>query len=228
MGQPLILDRPFQDSVATAILEPSFQVGWGMADIKHFDPDTALETVVRLFWMRGVASTGIQDIVTATGLSRSSLYATFGGKQELYRAALNRYVEQKSHPVFQRLSKDERGLPAISEFFSGLIEARCSGEYARWGCMVSNAHAGAENSDPEVRVLLDRHHQELRNALLAALLTAEAQGQLTPDHDPGASADLLALLAYGVNLRSRAGADARDLGRTVTAALASLGRRETP
>lgn len=196
-----------------------------MPDIKHFDPDATLETVVRLFWQRGVASTGIQDVVTATGLNRSSLYATFGGKQELYLAALRRYLEQRSQPTFQRLAEDERGLPAVSEFFAGLIEARCSGEYARWGCMVSNAHAGAENSDPEVRAVLDQHHQELRDAMYAALVTAGRQGQLSSGADPGASADLLALLAYGVNLRSRAGADAATLRKTVSAALDSIGVR---
>ncbi|WP_405814223.1 TetR/AcrR family transcriptional regulator [Streptomyces sp. NBC_01390] len=193
-----------------------------MPDIKHFDPDTTLETVVRLFWRQGVASTGIQDVVTATGLNRSSLYATFGGKQELYLTALRRYLEQRSQPMFQRLAEDARGLPAISDFFAGLIVARCSGEYARWGCMVSNAHAGAENSDPEVRAVLDQHHQELRDAMYTALVTAEAQGHLAPGADPGASADLLALLAYGVNLRSRAGADATTLRKTVTAALDSI------
>ncbi|MEU6384552.1 TetR/AcrR family transcriptional regulator [Streptomyces bauhiniae] len=193
-----------------------------MPDIKHFDPDATLETVVRLFWRQGVASTGIQDVVTATGLNRSSLYATFGGKQELYLAALRRYLELRSQPVFRRVAEDGRGLPAVSEFFAGLIEARCSGEYARWGCMVSNAHAGAENSDPEVRGLLDQHHGELREAMYAALTTAERQGQLAPGTDPGAAADLLALLAYGVNLRSRAGADAEVLRGTVTAALGSM------
>ncbi|WP_030935788.1 TetR/AcrR family transcriptional regulator [Streptomyces sp. NRRL S-646] len=196
-----------------------------MPDIKHFDPDATLETVVRLFWRQGVASTGIQDVVSATGLNRSSLYATFGGKQELYLAALRRYLEQRSQPVFRRLAEDERGLPAVSEFFAGLIEARCSGEYARWGCMVSNAHAGVENSDPDVRALLDRHHRELREAMYAALVTAERRGQLAPGAAPDASADLLALLAYGVNLRSRAGADAATLRKTVTAALDSLGVR---
>lgn len=40
-----------------------------MSDIKHFDPDMALEAVVRLFWRQGPASTGIQDVVTATGLN---------------------------------------------------------------------------------------------------------------------------------------------------------------
>lgn len=193
-----------------------------MPDIKHFDPDATLDTVVRLFWRQGVASTGIQDVVTETGLNRSSLYATFGGKQELYLAALRCYLERRSQPMFRRLAEDERGLPAVAEFFAALIEARCLGEYARWGCMVSNAHAGAENGDPEIRALLDQHHQQLRDALCAALITADAQGQLAPGADPGSGADLLALLAYGVNLRSRAGAPAAALEKTVAAALASI------
>jgi TetR/AcrR family transcriptional regulator, transcriptional repressor for nem operon len=196
-----------------------------MPDIKHFDPDAALATVVRLFWRQGVASTGIQDVVTATGLNRSSLYATFGGKQELYRAALRRYVEQWSQPAFRSLAEDGRGLPAVAEFFGGLIAVRCSGEYARWGCMVANAHAGAEHTDPDVRALLDRHHQKLRDAMHTALTAAGAQGQLAPGTDPGAAADVLALLAYGVNLRSRAGADAQALEATVATALDALGAR---
>ncbi|NUP43502.1 MAG: TetR/AcrR family transcriptional regulator [Streptomyces sp.] len=196
-----------------------------MPDIKHFDPDAALATVVRLFWRQGVAATGIQDVVTATGLNRSSLYATFGGKQELYRAALRRYVEQWSQPAFRNLAEDGRGLPAIAEFFGGLIAVRCAGEYARWGCMVANAHTGAESTDPDVHALLDRHHQQLRDAMRTALTGAEAQGQLAPGTDPGAAADVLALLAYGVNLRSRAGADAQALEATVATALDALGAR---
>ncbi|MER5757132.1 TetR/AcrR family transcriptional regulator [Streptomyces sp. NPDC002088] len=196
-----------------------------MPDIKHFAPDAVLETVMRLFWRRGVATTGIQDIVTATGLNRSSLYATFGGKQELYRAALRRYLDQRSRPVLRRLAEDGRGLPAVAGFFDRLIEARCAGEYARWGCLVSNAHAGAEHSDPEVRALLDHHHQELRDAMQAALVAAEAQGQLAAGVDPSTSAELLTLLAYGVNLRSRADADATSLHSTVKATLQTLNGR---
>ncbi|NUT25427.1 MAG: TetR/AcrR family transcriptional regulator [Streptomyces sp.] len=196
-----------------------------MPDIKHFDPDAALDTVVRLFWRQGVASTGIQDIVSATGLNRSSLYATFGGKQDLYRAALERYVEHRSRPSLGRLTDDARGLPAITEFFNGLIETRCSGPYAQWGCMISNAHAGAENGDPGVRAILDRQHQRLRDALHTALLTARGRGQLGPAADPGTAADVLALLAHGVNLRSRAGADATELGTTVRAAIDAIGGR---
>ena len=110
-----------------------------MPDVKHFDPDAVLETVVRLFWRQGVASTGIQDVVAASGLNRSSLYSTFGSKQELYAASLRRYLKQRSQPMFQRLAEDERGLPAVEEFFSGLITARCSGS-TRDGAAWSPTH----------------------------------------------------------------------------------------
>ncbi|MFE9443576.1 TetR family transcriptional regulator C-terminal domain-containing protein [Streptomyces sp. NPDC006602] len=119
--------------------------------------------------------------------------------------------------------RSKPGLPAVHDFFASLIEARCSGAYARWGCMVTNAHAGGENRDPEVRAALDRHHHQLREALRTALVAAEAKGQLKPGTDAGAGADLLALLAYGVNPRSRAGTDARELTTTVTGALEALG-----
>ncbi|MCP9947652.1 TetR/AcrR family transcriptional regulator [Actinomadura madurae] len=117
--------------------------GGVVPDVKHFDPEHVLDQVVELFWRRGSASTGVGDVVAATGLSRSSLYATFGGKQELYLAALRRYVERRSRPVLEALAADGRGLPAIAAFFDQLIRARCEGPHARWGCMVSNAHAGA-------------------------------------------------------------------------------------
>jgi TetR/AcrR family transcriptional regulator, transcriptional repressor for nem operon len=57
----------------------------------------------------------------------------------------------------------------------------------------------------------------------SALGHARARGELGPDTDLDAAADLLALLAYGVNLRSRAGADPRELRRTVGAGIAGIG-----
>ncbi|MFI9815965.1 TetR/AcrR family transcriptional regulator [Saccharothrix variisporea] len=192
-----------------------------MPDVKHFDPDAVLDTVVRLFWQRGVATTGIQDIVDATGLNRSSLYSTFGGKQDLYRAALDRYARERTQ--LAPLEQDDRGLPAVTDFFHRLVDVRSSGEHAGWGCLISNAHAGAENEDPEVRAVLDRQHRRLHNALRQALHTARRLGQI--DTDPEAAASVLALLAHAVNLRSRAGADAEHLRATVDAAIAMIARR---
>lgn len=193
-----------------------------MPDVKHFDPDTALERVERLFWRHGTAATSIQDVADATGLNRSSLYATFGDKRRLYRTALRRYLDERALPAMRALAADDRGIPAIRAFFDALIDIRCTGEFAGWGCMIVNAHVGPEREDREVQQMLDEHHQALRTALRAALETARAQGTLSPSASPEQTAETLALVAYGLNLRSRTGATPESLRTTVTAALASL------
>ncbi|MGX1755797.1 TetR/AcrR family transcriptional regulator [Streptomyces lydicus] len=199
-----------------------------MPDIKHFNPDIVLDDALQIFWRQGLPTTGIQALVTATGVSRSSLYATFGSKDGLYAAALGRYIAQHSIPAFAHLSSAASGLTAIEEFFSGLIEVRCSGPVAGWGCMVTNAYAGPECTAPGIHTLLEEHHTMLEGAMRTALGTAEDLGQLQPDSDLDASAAVLATLAYGVNLRSRAGADAQALTDTVAAALAPLRARPSP
>ncbi|TDD17876.1 TetR/AcrR family transcriptional regulator [Kribbella turkmenica] len=189
-----------------------------MADVKHFDEAAALAAVEQLFWRRGVAATGIRDVVAATGLSRSSLYNAFGGKDELYLAAVRRYLDHRSRPMFERLAADERGLPAVAAFFDQLLGLRCAGEFAGWGCLVSNANA--DNPPAAARPLLAEHHAALRDAFAAALRNAELRDGVRV----GDAAELLTLLAYAVNLRSRSGATRAQLEAAVDAALAGLGR----
>jgi TetR/AcrR family transcriptional repressor of nem operon len=191
-----------------------------MADVKHFDETAALAAVELLFWRRGVAATGIQDVVTATGLSRSSLYNAFGGKDELYLAAVRHYLEHRSRPMFDRLATDGRGLPGVSAFFDRLLRMRCAGEFAGWGCLVSNANA--DNPPESARPLLAEHHAALRAAFAKALEVAEGKKQLRAGVEVDGASELLTLLAYAVNLRSRAGAPRSQLKAAVTAAVTAL------
>ncbi|MGC7103057.1 hypothetical protein ACPZ19_51075 [Amycolatopsis lurida] len=62
-------------------------------------------------------------------------------------------------------------------------------------------------------------------ALRDALTTVHRLGQLHADVHVDAAAGQLALLAYGVNLRSRAGAPAAELRRTVKDTLSALTKR---
>ncbi len=64
-----------------------------MARTKEFDPDVALRKVLDLFWRRGYEATSMADLVEHLGVARASIYATFGGKRELYLKALDRYGE---------------------------------------------------------------------------------------------------------------------------------------
>jgi len=191
-----------------------------MPDVKHFDEADALAAVELLFWRRGMATTGIQDVVAATGLSRSSLYNAFGGKDELYAAAVGRYLEHRSRPMFDRLASDGRGLAAVTAFFDRLLRLRYAGEFAGWGCLVSNANA--ENPPDAVRALLTDHHAALRDAFAAALKVAQSNEELRSGVEVDGAAELLTLLAYAVNLRSRSGATRAQLKAAVSTAIAAI------
>jgi TetR/AcrR family transcriptional repressor of nem operon len=193
-------------------------------DVKHFDPSAVVGTVQQLLWQRGWANIGVQDIVDVSGVGRSSLYATFGSKQDLCLAAIHHYLAEQAIPAFAGLEADGRGLPAIAKFFGGLITARSVGPRARWGCLVSNLQADGHGQEPGIAEVLAEHNRRLLAALSSALGSADDLSQLRENVDLHAAAEHLALLAHGINLRSKAGADEVTLRGAVSAALNALRR----
>jgi TetR/AcrR family transcriptional regulator, transcriptional repressor for nem operon len=55
-----------------------------MAGVRQFDRADVLDRAMVLFWKRGYEATSIRDLLTATGINRGSLYATFGDKKRLF------------------------------------------------------------------------------------------------------------------------------------------------
>src|ERR1700732_2110079 len=59
---------------------------------RSFDIDGALDRALRVFWRKGYEGASLSDLTKAVGVSRPSLYAAFGGKEALFRKALDRYL----------------------------------------------------------------------------------------------------------------------------------------
>src|ERR1700758_1767481 len=62
-----------------------------MARTKDFDEDEVLAKAMNLFWLKGYNATSMQDLVDGLGISRSSLYDTFGDKHALFVRSLENY-----------------------------------------------------------------------------------------------------------------------------------------
>ena len=73
-----------------------------MARTKDFDEDEVLTKAMNLFWLNGYNGTSMQDLVDGLGISRSSLYDTFGDKRSLFLKTLENY--KKNLFVFQFVS----------------------------------------------------------------------------------------------------------------------------
>ncbi|MDQ1142393.1 TetR/AcrR family transcriptional regulator [Pedobacter agri] len=72
-----------------------------MARTKVFNEAEVLDRAMNLFWEKGYHATSAQDLVDGLGISRSSLYDTYGDKHSLFVMALKRYREERIDPVIQ-------------------------------------------------------------------------------------------------------------------------------
>ncbi|MEZ4652849.1 MAG: helix-turn-helix domain-containing protein [Candidatus Eisenbacteria bacterium] len=79
----------------------------------EFDPEVALKNATELFWRRGYEATSLQDLLGATGLSKSSLYQTFGSKHELFEQCMSAYRHRLVRDLRERLDASPCGLRFI-------------------------------------------------------------------------------------------------------------------
>src|SRR6476659_2545331 len=89
---------------------------------RAFCMDKALDAALDLFWRKGYEGTSIVDLTEAMGINPPSLYAAFGGKEALFRQALDRY--EAKHAVFwnDALSAP-KAYDAIKTLLTGTAEA---------------------------------------------------------------------------------------------------------
>src|ERR1700686_4050790 len=58
---------------------------------RAFDPETALDRAMQVFWRKGYEGASLSDLTKAMRINRPSMYAAFGNKEALFRKALDRY-----------------------------------------------------------------------------------------------------------------------------------------
>jgi len=72
---------------------------------REFSCDKALDQALQVFWRKGYEGASMADLTAAMGITKPSLYAAFGNKEELFRKALDRYVDGPGGYFQQALTK---------------------------------------------------------------------------------------------------------------------------
>lgn len=67
----------------------------GMGRPRAFDADAALDRAMDVFWRHGYEGATIAQLTEAMSINPPSLYAAFGSKEGLLKAALDRYSEKR-------------------------------------------------------------------------------------------------------------------------------------
>lgn len=155
-----------------------------------------------LFWRRGYKGAGLADLIRHMGISRQSLYDTFGSKRDLFLRVLQHYRSTRLSDGLALLEREGSRLEnvrAVLRFFESLGEdPECR------GCMVANALVElGPSEDEEISGLLRDTLERLEGAIEQTLEAAQAQGELGPEKSPHQVARALTTAMIGMAVTGR-------------------------
>ncbi|MGQ0751410.1 MAG: TetR/AcrR family transcriptional regulator [Betaproteobacteria bacterium] len=177
-----------------------------MARPRAFDSDDALERAMQAFWAKGYRATSLDALCAATGLSRSSLYAAFGGKRALLHRSLDRYEEQGAARISAALARPGPVRDAIAGFMNDLIDRIAEGP-GRRGCFIGNCAAELARNDQATAARVRRSLARAEGLFRDALVRARARGELSRTADEDALARFLVSGIQGLRLVGKANSD---------------------
>lgn len=173
-----------------------------MARPLEFEVGAALDAAMEQFWRDGFEASSIQKLLTAMGINRGSLYATFGDKETLFIKTLERYDAQIEEHINLTLNSIPNPIEAVEAFI--LLKHKAS-KSASYGCYYVNCMTELAFSHPPLVKRVSKKQQEIEKKIKLRLVEAKEQGLLAESADPGSLASFLMVLRSGLSMSSRQG-----------------------
>ncbi len=192
-----------------------------MSRTKEFDEAEVLDQALELFRARGFKHTSFSDLTGELGVSRQSLYDTYGDKQTLYQTALKRYLDRSLDGMRRKLDDPAPVRELFTGFFDALISGTCSNGSP--GCLMVNSMVELAPHDAATRALAHVHAREIEGIFASRLSVAQRKGEIAQDKDPVALARFLYHTMLGFAVASRALGDRESLRVSARLALQVLG-----
>jgi AcrR family transcriptional regulator len=184
---------------------------------RTFDKNDALDQALEVFWRKGYEGASICDLTEAMGINPPSLYAAFGNKEQLFRQALDRYVETRSGFIDEALAA-----PTARDAIVALLygTARSLTDKANpAGCLLVQGIAGAGDHAQCIRDELNARREAAVKAIRERLKRAKAAGELPADADLAALARYFSTVTQGMAIQAAGGASRKELERVADLAL---------
>ena len=177
-----------------------------MARSKDFDEAEVLSKAVCIFWHKGYNGTSMQDLVDGLGISRSSLYDTFGDKHALYIKALDSYQRAGGNQMCDIINNSASAKDAIKKLLELTMRDLLKDEQ-RKGCFMVNAEIEMASLDAQDQDLICRNEQQFENAILSAIKKGQASGEIRNSQDSLALARFIMNAVRGMQVSAKATAD---------------------
>ena len=195
-----------------------------MARPRSFDEGEVLRTARDQFWTTGYAAARVDDIATAVGLGKGSLYGAFGDKHQLFLRTFDDYCAGLIEAVRRALDGPDAGAyERLRAHVLAVADATASDVGLR-GCLLAKGTAELSGQDPAVAATARRTFAAIQELISSCIAGAQRAGDIKQDTDPSQLAALLLAVLRGIEALGKGGSSPDSLRAIADTALALLPR----
>jgi AcrR family transcriptional regulator len=190
---------------------------------RGFDLDKALDEAMEVFWRHGYEGATIAELTAAMGINPPSLYAAFGNKEGLLKAALDHYSKKRDECMREVLAAPTaRGV--VENLLLRLADMQTDPANPPGCLLVAGGLACGEGAE-NVPFELATHRARTEDLLRERFERAKAEGDLQDDADPAALARYLSAVIAGMGVLASSGASRADLREVALVSLRAFDER---
>ena len=172
---------------------------------------------MHVFWGKGYEGTTLDDLTSAMGISRPSLYAAFGNKETLFRRVLDRYRESPASYLAASLEK-----PTAREVFEALLNGAINLQTDPLnprGCLLVQGALASSEPNEVIRQELASRRVQGEEAIRERFKRAHREGDLPAAIDAGDLARFAATMLHGLAVQAASGDSREELLRVAKFAI---------
>ena len=193
-----------------------------MARPVEFDEDKVLTNAMEQFWKEGYEASSVRKLLDCTGITRGTLYKSFGDKDTFFRACVEYYNTIVQKQIESSLKDENLSCwNAIEAYFEETI-SNVSQKQRAMGCMLVNSLCESVNQNRVLRKLVRDSLMLIRKEFLVRLSEAKANKKLKKGLGIDFAADVLMNTLYGLRVNSRSGRETKQLKMLVKHSIDSL------
>ena len=192
-----------------------------MARTKDFDEQEVLTKAIDLFWHKGYNGTSMQDLVDGLGISRSSLYDTYGDKHTLFIKALESYQSANSGKFGDIISAAAPAKETVKKLLEFIADGLL-GDKMQKGCFIVNAEVEVAPHDEEVNKLICQNDQQVEDAFYLVIMKGQDNGEINRQKDARALARFISNTVKGMQVTAKSTADKAVFDDIIKLAVAML------
>lgn len=185
---------------------------------REFDVDAALDLALHVFWRKGYEGASMTDLTEAMGITKPSLYAAFGNKEDLFRKALDRYVDGPGGYFRTGLEKPT-AREAVEHILYESVEAVTDPKNP--GCLAVQGALCCGDAAETIKQELTARRSKSEDDLRIRFTRAIAEGDLPGDADAGDLARYVSAILQGMAVQAAGGAPREQLRKLADMAMRS-------